>query len=306
MRLNEAASLEALAKLLNCAFEGDAKLLAHGINEIHMVNQGDIAFVDHPKYYDKTLQSDASVVIINKEVDCPEGKGLLIHPEPFSAFNQLITHFAPPKHSHDRIDTSASIAASAYVHPTASVGSNTSIGEHCVIHANVSIGSNCVIGDRVEIHANTTIGSDAFYYKTRPETFEKLLSCGRVVIENDVEIGAGCTIDRGSTGDTYIGAHSKFDNQVHIGHDVRIGKRCLFAAQVGIAGCVTIEDNVTMWGQVGCIANVTIGKGAVIMAQSGIGKSLEGGKTYFGSPAGEARNKLKELAYLSLASKSSK
>ncbi len=306
MRLNEAASLEALAKLLNCAYGGDAKVLAQGINEIHMVNEGDIAFVDHPKYFEKTLESEATIIIINKAVDCPEGKGLLIHPEPFTAFNQLIAHFAPNKRIHERIDKSARIASSAYIHPTASVGANTIIGEDCIIQANVSIGSNCVMGDRVIIHPNTTIGSDAFYYKTRPETFEKLLSCGRVVIENDVEIGAGCTVDRGSTGDTYIGAHSKFDNQVHIGHDVRIGKRCLFAAQVGIAGCVTIEDNVTMWGQVGCIANVTIGKGATIMAQSGIGKSLEGGKTYFGSPAGEARNKLKELAYLSIASKSSK
>ena len=124
-----------------------------------------------------------------------------------------------------------------------------------------------------------------------------------MIIEDGVEIGAGCTIDRGVTGDTVIGEGTKFDNMVHIGHDTKVGKRCLFAAQVGIAGCVNIEDHVTIWGQAGVIANVTIGSRAVIMAQAGVGKSLEGGKTYFGSPAGEARKKLRELATLARISK---
>ena len=123
-----------------------------------------------------------------------------------------------------------------------------------------------------------------------------MVSCGRVIIGNKVEIGASCTIDKGVSGDTIIGEGTKMDNQVHVGHDTVIGKNCLFAAQVGIAGVVTIEDDVILWGQVGVQKDLTIGKGAVVLGQSGIPKSLEGGKTYFGVPAGEAREKYKEIA----------
>lgn len=305
MKLGRTHSLQEIAHILGSDFIGNAGLPVTGINEIHLVESGDIAFVDHPKYYDKTLQSAASVILIDKKVDCPEGKGLIIHPEPFTAFNRLIRHFKPFQFAEERIAKSAQIGADSHIHSTASIGENSIIGRNCIIHANVSIGNDCIIGDRVIIHANTTLGGDAFYYKKRPITFEKLISCGKVIIENDVEIGAGCTIDRGVTGETVIGESTKFDNMVHIGHDTKIGKRCLFAAQVGVAGCVVVEDEVTMWGQVGCIANVTIGKGAAILAKSGIGKSLEGGKTYFGSPAGDVRKKLKELATLSILTRSS-
>ena len=305
MKLNSVCNLREVAAILQADFKGDPELSVTGINEIHMVEPGDIAFVDHPKYYEKTLGSAASVIIINKAVDCPDGKGIIIHPEPFTAFNQLIRHFKPFEFSTQRIAESSVIGTGSHIHPTASVGENSQIGNNCIIHANVSIGNDCIIGDGVIIHANTTLGGDAFYYKKRPAAFEKLISCGRVIIEDDVELGAGCTIDRGVSGDTVIGRGSKFDNMVHIGHDTKIGERCLFAAQVGVAGCVVVEDEVTMWGQVGCIANVNIGKGAVILAKSGIGKSLEGGKTYFGSPAGEARKKLKELATLSILTRSS-
>jgi UDP-3-O-[3-hydroxymyristoyl] glucosamine N-acyltransferase len=119
-----------------------------------------------------------------------------------------------------------------------------------------------------------------------------------VVIENDVEIGTNCTIDRGVTASTTIGAGTKIDNLVQIGHDTVIGKKCLFASQVGIAGCVVIEDEVTLWGQVGVISGITIGAKAIVYAQSGVAKSLEGGKTYFGSPADEARRKYREMAAL--------
>jgi UDP-3-O-[3-hydroxymyristoyl] glucosamine N-acyltransferase len=125
-----------------------------------------------------------------------------------------------------------------------------------------------------------------------------MYSCGRVLIHDDVEVGAGCTIDKGVSGDTVIGKGTKLDNHIHIGHDTVIGKNCLFAAQVGIAGVVTIEDDVILWGQVGVSKDLTIGKGAIVLAQSGIIKSLEQGKTYFGSPVQEAREKMKELALI--------
>jgi len=123
-------------------------------------------------------------------------------------------------------------------------------------------------------------------------------SCGRVVIEDDVEIGACCTIDRGVTHDTRIGRGTKMDNMIHIGHDSVIGKNCLIAGQVGIAGAVHIGSGVVLWGQVGISKTLTIGDNAVILAQSGVRASLEGGKTYFGYPAEDALSKKKELVWI--------
>ena len=125
-----------------------------------------------------------------------------------------------------------------------------------------------------------------------------MTSCGRVLIEDAVEIGANCTIDRGVSGDTVIGAGTKMDNLIHIGHDTVVGKNCLFAAQVGIAGATTIEDNVILWGQVGVSKTLTIGKDAVVYAQSGVKDSIEGGKVYFGSPVEDAREKMKEFVWV--------
>jgi UDP-3-O-[3-hydroxymyristoyl] glucosamine N-acyltransferase len=153
----------------------------------------------------------------------------------------------------------------------------------------------------VIIQSGTVIGSDAFYYnkKTSREVhYKKMLSGGRVVVEDDVEIGANCTIDRGVSGDTLIGAGTKIDNLVHIGHDTTVGRNCLFAAQAGIAGATIIEDEVILWGQVGVSKTLTIGKGAEIYAQSGVPASLEGGKKYFGSPAEDALTKKKELVWM--------
>ncbi|NND61843.1 MAG: UDP-3-O-(3-hydroxymyristoyl)glucosamine N-acyltransferase, partial [Flavobacteriaceae bacterium] len=143
-------------------------------------------------------------------------------------------------------------------------------------------------------------GSDAFYYKNRPEKFDKLLSGGNVVVHDHVDIGALCTIDSGVSASTIIGEGSKLDNQVHVGHDTVIGKRCLIASQVGIAGCVLIEDFVTIWGQVGITSGITIGEKAVISAQSGVSKSLPGHKSYFGTPADDFRKKYKEIASIRL------
>jgi len=170
------------------------------------------------------------------------------------------------------------------------------IGEDCLIHSNVSIYDHSVLGNRVVIHAGSVIGADAFYFKRRPEGYDKMRSSGRVVIHDDVEIGALCTIDKGVSGDTVIGKGTKFDNQIHIGHDTVVGEHCLIAAQTGVAGVATIEDEVILWGQVGVSKDLTIGKKAIVLAQSGVPKSLEGGKTYFGSPVGEAREKMKEMA----------
>jgi UDP-3-O-[3-hydroxymyristoyl] glucosamine N-acyltransferase len=289
--------LSELAKLTDSRLIGnDSPVL--GINEIHKVEKGDITFVDHPKYYDKALASAASFVIINKEVPVPAEKSLLYNEDPFSAYIKIVNRFRPFEPCPKNISDSATIGTGTVIQAGTFIGNHVKIGSSCIIHSNVSIYDYTEIGNNVVIHANTVIGGDAFYFKRRPTHYDKMFSCGRVIIHDDVEIGASCTIDKGVSGDTVIGKGTKLDNQIHIGHDTVIGKNCLFAAQVGIAGVVTIEDDVILWGQVGVSKDLTIGKGAVVLAQSGIPKSLEGGKTYFGSPTQEAREKMKELALI--------
>jgi len=288
-------SLKQIAALIDSKFVGDPNHLILGFNEIHRVQKGDCVFVDHPKYFFNALNSAASTVIINSEVECPPGKALIFHPEPFTAFNTLTKHFSPRSYSTQNISESASIGKDTVIMPGCFVGNNVTIGQNCIIHPNVVIYDNCVIGNNVEIHGNTTIGSDAFYFKKRTENFEALYTCGNVVIEDNVVIGSGCTIDKGVTATTKIGKGSILDNQVHVGHDVIIGEMCLFAAQVGIAGACTIGNKVTMWGQVGISSGLTIEDGATILAKSGLGEDVEAGKTYFGTPAAEAKEKMREL-----------
>ncbi len=296
MKFSKTYTLKEISEIIDVDFIGDENFPVLGMNEIHVVEEGDIVFVDHPKYYDKALQSRATIVLINKEVDCPEGKALLVSDDPFRDFNKLTRHFKPFESANTSIADTAEIGEGTVVQPNVFIGNHVKIGKNCVIHPNVTIYDGCIIGDNVTIHAGTVLGADAFYYKNRPEGFDKLLSGGNVVIENNVDIGASCTIDRGVTGSTTVKEGAKLDNQIQVGHDTVIGKKCLIASHVGIAGCVVLEDEVTLWGQVGITSGATIGKKAVILAQSGISKSLEGGKTYFGYPAEEAREKLKQIA----------
>lgn len=298
MKFGRTHSLKEIAEIISCKYVGDDNFPVLGMNEIHVVESGDIVFVDHPKYYDKALQSKATIVLINKEVDCPEGKALLISDDPFRDFNKLTKHFKPFQSSNIAIAESAQIGEGTIIQPNCFIGNNVVIGKNCLIHANVTIYDNTIIGDNVIIHSGTVLGADAFYYKKRPEGFDQLISGGRVVIQNNVGIGANCTIDRGVTADTIIGEGSKLDNLIQVGHDTVIGKRCLIASQTGIAGCVIVEDEVTLWGQIGITSGITIGAKAVVLAQSGITKSIEGGKTYFGTPAVDSRDKLKELAQI--------
>lgn len=294
MKLPKSYGLAEICALVNCSFIGNPDHQITGINEIHVVEPGDIVFVDHPKYYAKALESAATTIIINKEVVPPSGKAIILSDHPFEIFNKLTLHFSP-KQKWDEAKEQK-IAPDVQIAPGVVLGKNIKIGTRSIIHPNVVLYDNITVGADVEIHSNTTIGGPAFYYKKIDGKYTKMHSCGAVVIEDDVEIGCGTTIDKGVTGATRIGAGTKIDNQVHIGHDTVIGKNCLIAAQVGIAGCVTIEDGVTLWGQVGIRSDVTVGKDAVVLAQSGISKSLQGEKTYFGTPAVESREKLKELA----------
>ena len=302
MNFPSPVSLQWIADLIGAEVIGEPGLEAKGINEIHRVEPGDLVFVDHPKYYNKCLQSDASFIIINtKDVAIPVGKALLFVTEPFEAYLKIVNHFRPFIPSTKSINDTAIIGNGTTIMPNTFIGNYVSIGTNCIIHPNVSILDYSIIGDNVIIQSGSVIGSDAFYYNTKKNRevwYKKMQSCGHVVIEDNVEIGASCTIDRGVTAETRIGAGTKMDNQVHIAHDVVVGKNCLFAAQVAIAGGTTIKDGVTLWGQVGVSKTLTIHENAVVLAQAGVGGDIEAGKVYWGSPAEEALTKKRELVWV--------
>ena len=301
MKFEAPVAVTEIAAYIGAELVGNSQLMAGGINEIHKVTTGDISFVDFEKYYNASLQSAATIIIINKKVQCPEGKALLVLDDPFNAYVKLVKRFRPFEPATKAISDTAVIGEGTIVQPNVFIGNHVRIGRNCIIHPNVTIYDHSVIGDNVIIHAGTVLGADAFYFKKRGQReviYDKMLSCGRVVIEDDVELGAGCTIDKGVSGDTIIGRGTKLDNMIHVGHGTVIGRNCLIAAQAGIAGKARLEDNVILWGQVGVNKDLTIGKGAVVYAQSGVPGNLEGGKVYFGSPVEDAKVKMKELNWI--------
>jgi UDP-3-O-[3-hydroxymyristoyl] glucosamine N-acyltransferase len=301
MQFPSPVSVQWIASFINAELIGNVNGHATGINELHNVAIGDLAFVDHPKYYDKCINSAASFIIINKTVAVPDGKALLVVDEPFEAYSKIVQHFSPFIPSLKAVSDSAVIGEGTVVMPNCFVGNNVCIGKNCIIHPNVSIYDGCILGDNVEIHSGTVIGSDAFYFNTKKNRevwYKKMPSCGIVLIEDEVEIGANCTIDRGVSAITRIGKGTKFDNLIHIGHDTVIGKNCLVAAQVVVAGCVIIKDGVTLWGQVVVNKTLTIGENAVLLGTTGVTASLEGNKTYWGTPAQEAGLARRELVWI--------
>ena len=290
-----------LAEFINASLYGNDATFATGINEIHKVEKGDLVFVDHPKYYEKCINSDATFIIINKKTDFPEGKTLLVTEDPFEAYCKIVNHFNPFNPSSKSISDTAVIGEGTFIYPTSFIGNNVSIGKNCLIHPNVTVMDNCIIGDNVVIQGGTVIGSDAFYYngkKNRELWYKKMPSCGRVIIKDNAEIGANCTIDRGVSNDTIIGEGTKFDNLVHIGHDTIIGRNCLFAAQVVVGGCTEIKDGVTLWGQVAINKTLTVGENAVLLGKSAIASSVEGNKTYLRSPAREVGIAKREMVWI--------
>ncbi len=298
MKFKEAIGIKQLAAWTNSEVIGDENALVTGLNEIHNVETGDITFVDHEKYYDFTLKSNATFIIINKKVDAPEGKTLLYNSNPFLAYNLLAQKFKPELHSAQSVAASAQIGEGTFVYPNAFIGEWVKLGRNCVIYPNVTIYAHTEIGDHVIIHANSTIGSDAFYYKRQKDGYDKMHCAGRVVIANNVEIGSGCTIDAGVSSDTFIGSGTKIDDQVHLGHDVKIGEHCIIAGQVGIAGNTKIGNRVTLYGKVAVNKNIEIGDDTVVMAMSAVPNNLEGGKTYIGYPVVEARAFARQVAMI--------
>ena len=287
-----------IAKIIEAKIKGNQEATAIGLNELHVVRSGDVTFVDHPKYYDKVLNSAATIIIINKDIEPPETKTLLIHAAPFDAFNKLILKFRPFQQSDSAISKTAKVGNNSFIQPGAFIGNNVVIGDNCIIHSNASIYDHTIIGNNVIIHSNSVIGGDGFYFQKRENGYVKFQSGGRVIIEDNVEIGACCSIDRGVTGDTLIGKGTKMDNQCQVGHDTRIGRNCLIGAYAAIAGVTTIEDDVILWARVAINKDIIIKKGAVLLSTTGADKNIEGNKVYMGAPAIEVRKYWKQ--YLAL------
>ncbi|MFP5040409.1 UDP-3-O-(3-hydroxymyristoyl)glucosamine N-acyltransferase [Parasediminibacterium sp. JCM 36343] len=302
MKFPAPVSLSWVATLINAELVGTTDKPATGINEIHKVEAGDLVFVDHPKYYITCLESAASFIIINtKDVTVPEGKALLVVDSPFEAYQTITNHFRPFQPSNKSISDSAIIGEGTTIMPHVYIGNHVNIGKNCVIYPNVTILDYTIIGNNVVIQAGTVIGGDAFYYNTkknREAWFKRMNSCGNVIIEDNVEIGCSCTIDRGVSASTIVGKGTIIDNMVQLGHEVVIGKNCLIGSQVGIAGVTTLEDGVTLWGQVGVSKTLTIGENAVVLAQAGVNKTIEGNKTYWGTPVMNAKDKQKENVWV--------
>lgn len=294
MDFDKPLNIHVLAQIINAEVLGSGVTEVTGLNELHKVRLGDVTFVDHPKYFSRALHSKASVVIINKKVEVPVGKTLLFHRTPFDAFVQLIQLQRPFEAATQRISLSAEIGEKTTIQPGVFIGNHVKIGKNCILHSNVSIYDHCVIGNNVTIHANSVIGGDAYYFQKQKDRFKKFISGGRVLIEDDVEIGALCSIDRGVTSDTIIGQGSKFDNHCQVGHDTIIGKNCLIGAFAAIAGVTVLEDDVVLWANVSINKDIVIGKGAILLSTTGADKSLKGGKIYMGSPAMEARKYWRE------------
>ena len=277
MKFNEPISLKDLAGFLGASYTGDPEHIIEGMNEIHMVEAGDLTFVDHPKYYDKALNSEATTVLINKDVECPPGKGLIISDDPFVDFNKVGMKYRPFVPATTMVSPSAEIGEGTVIQPGAFIGNNVKIGKNCLIHPNAVVYDHCVLGDEVVLHSGGIIGADGYYFQKRKGETLKFKSVGRVVLGNHVEVGAKTTIDSGVTGDTVVGDYTRYYNHVKVGHDTQIGRYCLIGAFTAIAGVTKIKDNVILWANVVVDKDLVIGEGTVMLATSGTDISLEGG-----------------------------
>ncbi len=298
MTFDQPIPVKEIAQKIGAKIIGNTDLIATGINEIHNVREGDITFVDVKKYFKKSLESAASIIILNEEAECPEGKVLLLCENPFQAYNNIVKEHNPFEPLNHTIGETAQIHPSSIVEPGAIIGPEVKIGKHCLIQAGAVVRGRVIIKDHVLVESGAIIGTDAFYYKKTSEGLKKWRSGGRVIIEDHVDVGANSTVNMGVSGDTILGEGTKLDCMVHVGHDVVIGKHCQITAQIAIGGNTQIGNNVILYGQVGVIHNLNIGDNVVVMAKSLVTKDLEANKTYFGHPVNETRQTYKQLAAL--------
>lgn len=312
-----------IATLFQGELVGDPNVEIRRVAKIEEAGAGDLTFFANPKYEKHIASTKASAILVSKGFDTARmAASRLVFikvPDPYVAFLQILKRITPmPDPFSKGIHASALVPASAKLGLGVSlgahvvlgenvvVGTNTkighgcvlgdgsSVGENSVIYPNVSVYHGCQIGNRVILHAGAVVGSDGFGFAPRNDgTYEKIPQLGIVVIEDDVEVGANCTIDRATMGRTLLKRGVKLDNMVHIAHNVIVGENTVIAAQTGISGSTKVGKNVVMAGQVGIVGHIEIGDRSVLLAQSGVPKSTEPGKTYFGTPAKEHRRAMR-------------
>jgi UDP-3-O-[3-hydroxymyristoyl] glucosamine N-acyltransferase len=326
-------TLNELAQVARARLVGNGATLISGVAALDSATATDIVFVEQDARLPQALASAAGAVIAGEfAADLSAGKPLLISPQPRLSFALVAAVLRPPHRDTPGIDPtavvhpSATIAPGVSIHAYAVVGEHATIGEgtrigpgvivgesvrigiHCDVKAHAVLYPGTTLGDRVLVHASAVLGSDGFGYvrDDRTGALVKFPQEGRLEVGDDVEIGAGTTIDRGALGATVIARGAKIDNLVHVAHNVRIGENTVIAAQSGVAGSSVIEHDVVMAGQVGIADHVHVGPGVIIGAQSGVptGKVLRGpGLVFWGSPARPLREHLKELAALARITK---
>jgi UDP-3-O-[3-hydroxymyristoyl] glucosamine N-acyltransferase len=322
-------SLQQIAEAVGARLQGDGSVEVGGVASIGSASQRDLVFVEEEKYLLRALQSAAGAVIAGEFAAASSGKALLLSSHPKLTFARAArflrdgirdgrnagvhatavvrasVRLAPGVvvEEHAVIAEEAEIGESTWIGAGCSIGRGVTIGRECEIYPNVTIYAGTTLGDRVMVHAGAVVGSDGFGYVRDPKSgrYEKFPQVGRLVIEDDVEIGANTTIDRGALDETRIGRGTKIDNLVHIGHNCRLGQNVVIAAQTGLSGSIVIENDVVLGGQVGIGEHARIEEGVMLGGQGGVlpNKVLRGkGMAFWGTPAQPVRQYLKQLAAL--------
>ena len=302
-------TVKALADHVAGHVEGDEDLLITGAATLGDAGQGDVSFLANPRYEKQLKETKASAVVVGEDVPA-NGRTLIRSSDPYYAFMQIVVLlYGHREHKpvgispnakvsesatlgrnvdvHDfvRISDDVRIGDNTRIYSNCTIGPRTHVGSDCVIYPNVTIYDGCTLGDRVTIHAGSVVGQDGCGYATHDGVHHKIPQIGAVILEDDVEIGANCAVDRGTLSDTVIGKGTKFGNHINIGHGTKIGPHCLLVAQSAIAGSVEVGHHCVFAGQVGVVGHIKIGNGVKIGAQAGVTNSIPDGESVVGSPA---------------------
>lgn len=285
-------TLSELAGRIGAEAVGDPGLVIHSAHTLEEAGAGQVSFVANPKYLKQLETTRASAVIVGPGVAGGRGLALLRAADPYYAFMQAVValhgHRAHPHagiHPRAHVDPTATVGAGSVLYPGVYVGPRAAVGRDCVLYPNAVVYDDCVLGDRVTVHAGTSVGNDGFGYATHKGVHHKIPQVGNVVIEDDVEIGANCSIQRAAMGSTVIGRGTKFSDNITIGHGAKIGPHGLLVAQVGVAGSTTTGHHLVMAGQSGLAGHLKVGDRVTVAAQSGVINDAPDGAVLMGMPA---------------------